>query len=137
MKKLFILFAVVTLASCNKKTELGPEYATPAEISDVIFPVVINADEEVVVTAKLTSEYPLGNAFVYYWINDDLEKAKDVSVQSYAQTPQFNANYSGKIPGQPAGTKVSFQVACMTFYYVLKATEVYTYTVHEPTVPQQ
>ncbi len=128
MKKLLLAAAAVCcLAACNK--ELGPEYKTPPEISEVSFKTTgIAADEVVTVSAMLTCTYGLQYGWIAYYLNEDESDVTRTNPYMYAKN-QTSATFSGKIPGQKAGTKVTFQVLATSAYQVPVWTNTYTYTV--------
>lgn len=135
MKKLLLAAAAVCcLAACNK--ELGPEYKTPPQISEVSYKTTgIAADEVVSVSATFTSVYGLQYGWIAYYLNEDDSDVKQTNPYMYSKN-QTSATFTGKIPGQKAGTKVTFQVLATSAYQIPAWTEVYTYTVEDEAEPE-
>lgn len=135
MKKLLLMAAVACcLAACNK--ELGPEYKTPPVVGAVTYtPVDVQPDQKVKVQTTLTSTYGLYSAFIIYWLNDQTEPSYQAGVIFYPEK-EASAVYTGEIPGQKAGTKVSFGIIANS-PYAMGASEEYSYTVAgEPEQPE-
>lgn len=127
MKKLFLLAAaLVGLAACNEDTEYGPEYTTAPELGEITYvgedsgTTTITADEAVDVSCEVTSKYGLHSVWIVFMLNDEPQSAAKASVweNPSPNSPNFTKNYSGKIPAQKAGTKVSFQLVAYSPYGV-------------------
>lgn len=130
MKKLFFLAAVMLSFACNK--DLGPEYSTPPTIGKVTFPGQVSPSDVVTVTAPILSKYGLSTVFINYTLNDDESNVKQASPYFYTQA-STSALYTGKIPAQKEGTKVSFQVLAISYYSVFAWSEPCVYTVGKET----
>lgn len=122
MKKLFFvaLAVIAMMASCTEE----PKVPT---ISNVKYaPETILADQDVTVTATIAGEAEF-TAKVVYAINGD--KGGDVVMTAGEQNV-----YTGIIPGQANGTKVTFFVQVTAGDVVIK-TDVYEYEVGEIVPP--
>lgn len=146
MKKFIILAAaLIGLAACNEDPQYGPEYSTSAEVSEPSFLGEISAstditsDEDVIVTSRITSEYGLHSAWIVFLLNDDSQTAAKASVWTNPApyTKDFVHLYSGKIPAQKAGTKVTFMLVTYTPYGVPFITNSKEYTVIAAEEPQE
>lgn len=136
MKKLILMAAVaVLLAACDKKTKLGPEYNTGVEFGKIEYSSLI-PDTDVEVTCTLTSLYGIYSAWVDYQIGDD-PTVRNVGSQLYDGTDKTNTtwHYSATIPGQPAGTKITFRIFSYTPYGVLSFSSIVVYTVEAEEEP--
>lgn len=133
MKKLLLAAAAVCcLAACNK--ELGPEYETPPIFEDVTFTTAtqpdkitepVEVDEIVTVQATVTCPYKVRQVWLAYYVNGDESDVKTTNPYNYDAT---SVTFKERIPGQKAGTKVTFQVLARSDY-VFIWTNTYTYKV--------
>lgn len=131
MKKLFLAaLAVAALAACN--TKVGPEYTTRPHITEVGFtPEKVTSVDKVSIRATVTSKYGLQRVLVSYYIG---EMTADTKVQTafdkyYAVKGETTKSIEATIAAQPAGTKVTFQIAAISHYNIGGASQTYTYTV--------
>lgn len=144
MKKLILLAAaLIGLAACNEDTNYGPEYSTAPELGEITYvgevsgTTTITAAEAVNVSCEITSKYGLHSVWMRYIINDEVQSPTEVGLWENPSpyTPNFTKNYSGKIPAQKAGTKVSFQLVAYSPYGVgiFSYAKEYTVIAAEPT----
>ena len=129
--RLFTVVAALSLLACNSSQ--GPERTTPAEFGEVSFsPAVIRADADVTVEVSVTSRYGFSRVDIVYWLDDDESDVRAVSPYPFPTAPtaaEASLSYSGKIPGQKAGRKVTFRVRAITFYNVPSYSQPREYTV--------
>lgn len=138
MKKLLLLIAAAMLfAACDKKTKLGPEHTTGVEFDKIEYSSPL-PDTDVEVTSTITGLYGIYSAWVDYQINDDSE-VHQAGAKMYDGTDKTNVTwyYSATIPGQPAGTKITFRIFSPTPYGVLSFSSVVVYTVSEDASEQK
>lgn len=133
MKKLLLAAAAVCcLAACNK--ELGPEYETPPVFDKVTFTTAtqpdgivdpVKEDEVVWVNATVSCPYKVKQVWLAYFLDGDESNVKTTTPYNYDAT---TVTFKERIPGQKAGTKVTFQVLTRSDY-VFIWTNTYTYKV--------
>lgn len=132
MKKLIsIIFAAASLAACNDKTELGPEHRAEVKIDKIAYSAPI-PDTDVEVTCDLSCEYGIYSAWIDYQIDDDPE-VQQTGAKLYDGSDKTHVtwHYAATIPGQPAGTKISFRIFSYTPYGKLTIGSIVVYTVSE------
>ena len=137
MKKLlFAAVAVLCLAACN--SDPGPEQTTPAEFGAVSFyPAEITSETDVTVEVPVTSEYGFSRVDVVYMLDDDSSDVKVASPRMFPSAEVTSFTYSGKIPKQKGGKKVTFQVRAITFHNVASYSQIRSYTVPEDEEEEQ
>lgn len=133
MKKLLLAAAAVCcLAACNK--ELGPEYKTPPVFDKVTFTTAtqpegvvdpVKVDETVWVNATVSCPYKVKQVWLAYFVDGDEADVKTTTPYNYDAT---TVTFKERIPGQKAGSKVTFQVLTRSDY-VFMWTQAYTYKV--------
>ena len=135
MKKLlFAAVAALCLAACN--SDPGPEQTTPAEFGAVSFYQVI-PNKDVLVEVPVTSEYGFSRVDIVYMLDDDSSDVKVASLRMFPSAEVTSFTYSGKIPGQESGKKVTFQVRAITFHNVASYSQIRSYTVPEDEEEEQ
>lgn len=123
--------AALSLAACNDK-ELGPEYTTVAQFGVVERqPEVVTSDDAVRITAPITSEYGLQQAFLLYWLDGNTDAPVKTQSIPYLETSKA-VTFTATIPKQKVGTQVGYQVVAITPYNVWSWTEPATYQVDAP-----
>lgn len=126
--RLFTVVAALCLAACNP--DPGPEQTTPAEFGVVSFyPAEITSETDVTVEVPVTSEYGFSRVDIIYMLNDDSSNVKTESTRYFPSREIMSFIYSGKIPRQKAGCKVTFQVRAITAYNVVSYSQILSYTV--------
>jgi len=136
MKKLIFAFAAaLCFASCND--DIGPEYSTAAVFGEVTYsPEVVAPGQKVTVKAPVTSKYGLAGVQIAYYLDDDTADVKTTSPWYYTKADK-EVVYSGTLPEQKAGVKVTFQLVAVTPYSVASVSDIYNYTVSEEETPQE
>lgn len=119
--------ALCGLAGCGSDSE--PVAGEPTLFSNVVFPTEVNPGEKVVVKADLWNTDELYSAWLVYYLDNEVEKTSEVSQIRFK--PTQSAVFTGEIPGQKAGTKVTFQLAAWSVAGIFTPSEVFTYTVRE------
>lgn len=139
---LFLAVLLLGLTACNKK--LGPEYSSFPEITNVHFEPAadITSNDDVRVTATITSEYGLHSAWVVFWLNDEVSTAQKTKETFYDATNHTSVShaFSTYIPKQDGGVKVSFQVIAYSPFGTNFLTNSMEYTVlpdGEPEEPEE
>lgn len=131
MKKLiFAIAAVLCFAACNKDPE--PENSVGCDISNVQVNLAgVQPGVGVDVSALIYSPYGIYAVAIEYMLNDDKTTSKYADPWEETSKNVLYHQYSGTIPGQPDGTKVSFRIITYTMHYVYKATDWQSYTVEK------
>lgn len=132
MMRLFLLalIGILCLASCSK--ERGLEHETPAEFGTVVYPQFgITSVVDVLVKADVTCPYGLARICIGYVLDEKYSVCNYTTPQYYTEE-NTSVSFEGFIPKQKAGVRVEFWVVANTTYGVESYSEIYEYTVAEP-----
>ena len=131
MKKLFVaVVAALSIVACNSNP--GPEQTTPAEFGEIVVaPTPVSVGTEVTVQVSVMSEYGFNSVYIAYMLNDDVSDVRFTAARNNLSKEITSFTYKGTIPGQKAGTKVTFWVCALTAYQVASYSAPKEYTIPE------
>lgn len=129
MKKLFCLLLLAAAAGCSDDEPKAPDphYTTLPVVSETAYsPQPVYVGDEVEVTATVTNKFGKFGVALVYVVGDGVSQQAGYVYYPATEAPR---SFTGKIPAQPAGAKVRFQVQCINDYGVKGLGEILDYTV--------
>lgn len=126
MKKLILLASAALICcftSCNSGTDAEPSTTVFANVSHS----QATEAQPVTVTADLSNDAGLYNAWIAYFINDDQEHPTTGAPTSYHGA--LSGTFTATIPAQAADAKVTFQLVAFNMQNSLTVSQIFTYTV--------
>ena len=115
-------------AACDSATQ--PVASEPTIFSGIAYAPTVAPDEEAEIEAVLTNPSGIYNAWIVYYLDDASDRTQIVAEKRCNGTK--SVEFSGRIPAQKEGTKVTFQLATLNMAGDLTPSEVCTYTVAAP-----
>ena len=102
----------------------------PTIFSGIAYAPTVAPDKEAEIEAVLTNPSGIYNAWIVYYLDDASDRTQIVAEKRCNGTK--SVEFSGRIPAQKEGTKVTFQLATLNMAGDLTPSEVCTYTVAAP-----
>ncbi len=123
------MLLLAAAVGCGDDDPKAPDlhYTTLPVVSETAYsPQQVYVGDEVEVTATVTNKYGNFGVALVYVVDDGVSQQA-----GYVYCPETEAprSFAAKIPAQPAGAKVRFQVQCINEYGVKGLGEILEYTV--------